>query len=96
VAVVGWASGTAVGSAPYGAYAVRDPDPSALRTAEIIVPGGQSFSFPGVARPGCITQLQAWAVCDEILRHGDIAFAETYLAVAGPRPTLPRSCRWRR
>jgi cyclopropane-fatty-acyl-phospholipid synthase len=47
---------------------------------EIIVPGGQSFSFPGaLPGPDASLELQDWAVCGEILRRGDIAFAETYL-----------------
>ena len=48
---------------------------------EIVAPGGQSFSFPGaLPGPDATLELQDWEVCGEILRRGDIGFAETYLA----------------
>ena len=48
---------------------------------EIVAPGGQSFSFPGaLPGPDATLKLQDWEVCGEILRRGDIGFAETYLA----------------
>ncbi len=48
---------------------------------EIVAPGGQSFSFPGAPPgPDATLELRDWEVCSEILRRGDIGFAETYLA----------------
>jgi cyclopropane-fatty-acyl-phospholipid synthase len=47
---------------------------------EIVAPGGQSFSFPGVLPgPDASLKLQDWDVCARILRSGDVGFAETYL-----------------
>ena len=56
---------------------------------EMVAPGGQRFSFPG-ALPGpdaCI-ELADWDVCRDILRAGDIGFAEAYLAGRWVTPDL--------
>ena len=56
---------------------------------DVVAPGGQSFSFPG-ALPGpdaCI-ELADWEVCRNILRAGDIGFAEAYLAGRWVTPDL--------
>jgi len=56
---------------------------------EIVVPGGQRFSFPGaLPGPDAALELQDWQVCGEILRRGDIGFAETYLAGRWTTPDL--------
>ena len=56
---------------------------------DIIAPGGQRFSFPG-ALPGpdaCI-ELVDWDVCGDILRGGDIGFAEAFLTGRWITPDL--------
>jgi cyclopropane-fatty-acyl-phospholipid synthase len=56
---------------------------------EIVVPGGQRFSFPGaLPGPDALLELQDWRVCGEILRRGDIGFAEAYLAGRWSTPDL--------
>jgi len=56
---------------------------------EIVAPGGQSFSFPGaLPGPDASLKLNDWDVCGEILRSGDIGFAETYLAGRWVTPDL--------
>jgi cyclopropane-fatty-acyl-phospholipid synthase len=56
---------------------------------EIVAPSGQSFSFPGaLPGPDASLELQDWEVCGEILRRGDIGFAETYLAGLWSTPDL--------
>jgi cyclopropane-fatty-acyl-phospholipid synthase len=56
---------------------------------DIVAPGGQRFSFPG-ALPGpdaCI-ELADWDVCGDILRGGDIGFAEAFLTGRWITPDL--------
>ncbi len=56
---------------------------------EIVAPGGQSFSFPGaLPGPDASLKLDDWDVCAEILRSGDIGFAETYLSGRWVTPDL--------
>ena len=56
---------------------------------EIVAPGGQSFSFPGaLPGPDASLKLEDWDVCAEILRCGDIGFAETYLSGRWITPDL--------
>jgi cyclopropane-fatty-acyl-phospholipid synthase len=55
---------------------------SRLRFGHVKVagPGGQSFSFPGaMPGPDAALNLNDWDVCGDILRKGDIGFAEAYL-----------------
>jgi cyclopropane-fatty-acyl-phospholipid synthase len=56
---------------------------------DIVAPGGQRYSFPG-ALPGpdaCI-ELADWDVCGDILRAGDIGFAEAFLTGRWITPDL--------
>jgi len=56
---------------------------------QVISPGGQTFSFPGeLPGPDASLQLADWGVCDDILRSGDIGFAETYLQGRWGTPDL--------
>jgi cyclopropane-fatty-acyl-phospholipid synthase len=52
-------------------------------------PGGQSFSFPGaMPGPDAVLALDDWGVCDDILRKGDIGFAEAYMDGRWSTPDL--------
>lgn len=56
---------------------------------EIVAPGGQGFSFPGrLPGPDATLVLRDWGVCSQILRHGDIGLAQTYLAGRWATPDL--------
>ncbi|MEX0958294.1 MAG: cyclopropane-fatty-acyl-phospholipid synthase family protein [Burkholderiales bacterium] len=47
---------------------------------EVIAPEGQTFSFHGaLPGPHAVWKIADWRVCDEILRSGDVGFAEGYL-----------------
>jgi cyclopropane-fatty-acyl-phospholipid synthase len=53
-------------------------------------PGGQAFSFPGaLPGPDVTLVLADWAVCGDILRNGDIGFAQTYVDGRWSTPDLP-------
>jgi cyclopropane-fatty-acyl-phospholipid synthase len=53
-------------------------------------PGRQSFSFPGAGPgPDAALTVDDWDVCGEILRKGDIGFAEAYLQGRWSTPDLP-------
>jgi cyclopropane-fatty-acyl-phospholipid synthase len=56
---------------------------------EVVGPGGQRLAFPG-AQPGPAATLilNAWDVCEDILRSGDIGFAEAYLQGRWDTPDL--------
>ena len=64
---------------------------SRLRHGELCLsgPGGQRFAFPG-ALPGPVATLALddWEVCGEILRKGDIGFAEAWLDGRWSTPDL--------
>ena len=64
---------------------------SRLRHGELSLsgPGGQRFAFPG-ALPGPVATLALddWEVCGEILRKGDIGFAEAWLDGRWSTPDL--------
>jgi cyclopropane-fatty-acyl-phospholipid synthase len=52
-------------------------------------PRGQSFSFPGaMPGPDVTLVLEDWAVCGDILRKGDIGFAESYIDGRWSTPDL--------
>ncbi len=56
---------------------------------EFAGPSGRSFAFPGaLPGPAARLELQDWEVCGEILRRGDVGFAETYLAGRWATPDL--------
>jgi cyclopropane-fatty-acyl-phospholipid synthase len=56
---------------------------------EIAAPGGHSFAFPGaMPGPDAALTLDDWDVCGEILRKGDIGFAEAYLEGRWSTPDL--------
>jgi cyclopropane-fatty-acyl-phospholipid synthase len=56
---------------------------------QISGPDGQSFSFPGGAPgPDAALLLEDWDACADILRKGDIGFAEAYLAGRWSTPDL--------
>ncbi len=56
---------------------------------EIVAPGGQGFSFPGaLPGPDATLELRDWGVCSQLLRHGDIGLAQTYVAGRWTTPDL--------
>ncbi len=56
---------------------------------ELTVPGGEKFAFPGAAPgPDAALRLHDWDVCGDILRSGDIGFAEAYLQGRWSTPDL--------
>lgn len=56
---------------------------------ELIGPSGSSFSFPGaLPGPGVKIHLQDWEVAADLLRAGDIGFAEAYLQGRWHTPDL--------
>ena len=57
---------------------------------ELLGPGGQSFSFPGaLPGPDAVIHLQDWDVASDVLRSGEIGFAEAYLQGRWHTPDLP-------
>jgi cyclopropane-fatty-acyl-phospholipid synthase len=56
---------------------------------EIVAPGGQGFSFPGaLPGPDATLEFRDWGVCSQLLRHGDIGLAQTYVAGRWTTPDL--------
>ena len=57
---------------------------------ELLGPGGQSFSFPGaLPGPDAVIHLQDWEVASDVLRAGQLGFAEAYLQGRWHTPDLP-------
>jgi cyclopropane-fatty-acyl-phospholipid synthase len=57
---------------------------------ELLGPGARSFSFPGaLPGPDAVIHLQDWDVAADVLRSGDIGFAEAYLQGRWHTPDLP-------
>lgn len=55
----------------------------------LVVPGGQVFSFAGdLPGPDATIQLDDWQVFDEVRRSGDVGFAEAYLDGRWQTPDL--------
>jgi len=55
----------------------------------LLVPGGQSFSFTGaLPGPDATIHLEDWRVFDDIRRSGDVGFAEAYLDERWHTPDL--------
>ena len=55
----------------------------------LVVPGGQAFSFAGdLPGPDATIYLGDWQVFDEVRRSGDVGFAETYLDERWQSPDL--------
>ncbi len=56
---------------------------------DLIVPGGQTFSFAGeLPGPDAVLEIRDWSVFDAIVRSGDVGFAETYLDDQWQTPDL--------
>lgn len=55
----------------------------------LVVPGGQTFSFTGdLPGPDATIHLEDWQVFDEVRRSGDVGFAEAYLDERWHTPDL--------
>ena len=55
----------------------------------LVVPGGQAFSFAGdLPGPDATIYLRDWQVFDEVRRSGDVGFAEAYLDERWQTPDL--------
>ena len=55
----------------------------------LVVPGGQSFSFTGdLPGPDATIHLEDWQVFDDVRRSGDVGFAEAYLDKRWQTPDL--------
>jgi cyclopropane-fatty-acyl-phospholipid synthase len=56
---------------------------------EVVVPGGRSFQFQGhIPGRNAVLNLLDWKACGEILRSGDIGFAQAYLDGLWDTPDL--------
>ena len=55
----------------------------------LVVPGGQKFSFTGdLPGPDATIHLEDWQVFDDVTRSGDVGFAEAYLDERWQTPDL--------
>ena len=55
----------------------------------LLAPGGQAFSFVGeLPGPEATIQLADWQLCEDVMRTGDIGFAEAYLDERWTTPDL--------
>lgn len=58
-------------------------------TLKLVSPGGQTFSFPGeLPGPDAELRLSDWGVFAEVMRSGDIGFAEAYIDGRWETPDL--------
>ena len=59
---------------------------------DLIAPDGRLYVFTGrvVPEPQATLRLRDWGVCADILRSGDIGFAESYLEARWDTPDLTR------
>lgn len=56
---------------------------------DVVTPGGQLYAFEGTSNgPHAQLQLFDWGVCADILKSGDIGFAEAYLDMRWDTPDL--------
>lgn len=56
---------------------------------DLVVPGGQTFSFTGeLPGPDAVLEIRDWGVFDAVMRSGDVGFAETYLDDRWQTPDL--------
>ena len=56
---------------------------------DLVVPGGQVFSFAGdLPGPDATIHLEDWQVFDEVRRSGDVGFAQAYLDGRWQTPDL--------